>query len=52
VSVPIGDVAGLPLGLCLMGPAWSEAKLIGYAFALEQALALDLRPSWQATVAF
>jgi amidase len=36
VSVPMGYVFGLPVGLSFFGPAWSEAKLIGYAYAFEQ----------------
>ncbi len=37
VTVPSGMVAGLPLGLSLLGRAFSEARLIGLAFAFEQA---------------
>lgn len=37
VTVPAGDVAGLPVGLLLFGAAWTEASLLGYAFAYEQA---------------
>ena len=36
VTVPMGDVHGLPVGIVFMGPAWSEAKLIGLAHAFEQ----------------
>ena len=36
ITVPAGDVAGLPVGLMFMGAAWSEPKLIRYAFAFEQ----------------
>jgi len=36
ITVPAGDVAGLPVGLLFMGTAWSDAKLLGYAFAFEQ----------------
>jgi len=36
ITVPIGDVRGLPLGLTLMGRAHSEAQLIGFAYAFEQ----------------
>jgi amidase len=36
ITVPMGDVHGLPVGIVFMGPAWSEAKLIGYAFGYEQ----------------
>ena len=52
ISVPVGKASGLPVGLCLVGGAWSEPLLIRVAFALEQALALgnDMRPSWRSRV--
>ncbi len=37
MTVPAGFVHGLPIGLSFFGAAWSEPKLIGYAFAFEQA---------------
>jgi amidase len=37
VTVPAGFVHGLPVGLSFIGRAWSEAKLIQYAYAYEQA---------------
>lgn len=38
VSVPSGYIGeGLPLGLQIIGRAWSDASLIGYAYAYEQA---------------
>jgi amidase len=37
VSVPAGLVHGLPVGLSFFGTAWSDAKLIRYAYAFEQA---------------
>jgi amidase len=37
ITVPMGQAFGLPLGLSFFGRAWSEAKLIGYAYAFEQA---------------
>ena len=37
VTVPAGHAFGLPLGLSFMGLAWSEPKLIRYAYAFEQA---------------
>ncbi len=37
LTVPAGDVHGLPWGLSFLGPAWSEAKLLRYGFAFEQA---------------
>ena len=37
ISVPAGYTFGLPLGVTFMGLAYSEPKLIGFAYAFEQA---------------
>ncbi len=37
ISVPAGQVSGLPVGLSFLGPAWSEPALIALAYAFEQA---------------
>jgi len=37
LTVPMGYVHGLPVGLSFMGPAWSEASLLGFGYAFEQA---------------
>jgi amidase len=37
LTVPAGHVGGLPVGLSLSGPAWSEPRLIALGFAFEQA---------------
>ena len=37
VTVPMGAVEGLSVGLSFVGTAWSEGKLISYAYAFEQA---------------
>jgi amidase len=36
VTVPMGLVHELPIGLSFIGPAWSEGALIKYAYAFEQ----------------
>jgi amidase len=36
ITLPIGESRGLPFGLTFMGPAFSEPRLIGLAYALEQ----------------
>ncbi len=36
ISVPAGQVAGLPVGLSFIGRAWTEQSLIGIAYAYEQ----------------
>jgi amidase len=37
IVVPAGFISGLPVGMTLIGPAWSEGALIKYAYAFEQA---------------
>jgi len=37
LTVPMGDVSGLPVGLSFIGPAWSEATLLSLGYAFEQA---------------
>jgi len=37
ITVPAGMIYGLPIGVSFFGRAWSEEKLIKYAFAFEQA---------------
>jgi amidase len=44
LTVPMGAVMGLPIGLSLIGPAWSEARLLGYGYAYEQAAKAKVTP--------
>ncbi|MDO8295316.1 MAG: amidase [Caulobacter sp.] len=37
LTVPMGQVGGLPVGLSFVGPKWSEARLLAYGYAFEQA---------------
>ena len=37
ITVPMGAISGLPVGLSIIGPAWSEAVLFKIAYAYEQA---------------
>jgi amidase len=37
ITVPAGQVHGLPVGLSFFAQAWSEARLLGLAYAFEQA---------------
>jgi amidase len=37
ITVPAGFVRGLPIGVSFIGPAFSEAQLIGIGYAFEQA---------------
>jgi amidase len=50
ISVPAGQVSGLPVGLSFLGPAWSEPALIALAYAFEQAAQALSWPSLRATV--
>lgn len=51
VTLPAGEAHGLPVGVVLMGPRWSEGRLIGYAYALEQAMPARIRPALKPTLA-
>ena len=37
LTVPMGDVSGLPVGLSFVGPKWSEQLLLSLGYAYEQA---------------
>ena len=37
LTVPMGLVKGLPVGLSFVGPKWSEARLLSLGYAFEQA---------------
>lgn len=49
LTVPAGLVHGLPIGLSFVGPAWSEARLLAYGYAFEQATRWRREPSFAAT---
>jgi amidase len=44
VTVPMGYVLGLPVGLSFVGRPWSEGPLVKYAYAYEQATKLRRAP--------
>jgi aspartyl-tRNA(Asn)/glutamyl-tRNA(Gln) amidotransferase subunit A len=45
ISIPCGLAGGLPVGLQIAGPAFSENRLLDAAHALERALAFDGSPA-------
>ena len=49
VSVPVGYVHGLPVGMSFIGTAWSEPLLIKLAYAYEQAARPRVAPRFPAT---
>jgi amidase len=50
ISVPAGYTFGLPVGVTFMGAAFAEPKLIGFAYAFEQATKARRAPMYPATV--
>jgi amidase len=50
VTVPAGQVSGLPVGLSFFGPRWSEPRLIALAHAFEQATQARRVPTLAASV--
>jgi amidase len=49
ITVPMGFVSGLPVGISFFGRAWSEPKLIALAFAFEQATRVRKPPGFLPT---
>jgi amidase len=51
ITVPVGDVMGLPVGISFFGRAFSEPTLLKLAFAFEQATKARKKPSFVPTLA-
>jgi amidase len=51
VTVPMGFVSGLPVGVSFFGRAWSEPKLVAIAYSYEQATKHRKPPEFLATLA-
>jgi len=50
VTVPAGDARGLPLGLTIMGRAYTEPDMIALAYALEQTMRARKAPEFKPTL--
>jgi len=50
ITVPAGQVCGLPVGISFVGAAWSEATLIRLAYAYEQASRQRRAPTYAKTL--
>jgi amidase len=51
ITVPMGQVSGLPVGLSFMGTAWMDARLMNYAYAFEQVTQHRKLPTFAASAA-
>jgi amidase len=50
ITLPIGEVHGLPVGLAIWGRAWTEATLIRIASAVEDQIGYRPVPSYRESV--
>ena len=50
LTVPMGTVSGLPVGLSFIGPAWSDARMLAFGYAFEQRAGRVPAPTFTATL--
>lgn len=50
LTVPMGEVSGLPVGLTFMGRAYAEADLLAWGYAFEQASRARRVPTYRSTI--
>jgi amidase len=50
VTVPMGMVSSLPVGISFIGEAWSEARLLAFAFAYESRVRARRAPSFAGSI--
>ena len=50
LTVPMGYVEGLPVGLSFIGTAWADARLLALGYAFEQATKARRAPTYPASV--
>ena len=50
ITLPAGYVYDLPVGISFFGAAWSEPKLLKYAYAFEQATKVRRKPAFRPNI--
>jgi len=50
LTVPMGEVSGLPVGISFVGPKWSEQLLLSLGYAYEQATHAHRPPTYAANI--
>jgi amidase len=50
LTVPAGQVQGLPVGLSFIGPAWSEVQLLSFGYAFQEQGARFVPPTFRPSV--
>ena len=50
LTVPMGAVRHLPVGLSFVGAAWSEARLLALGYAYEQAAKITVEPAFLTSI--
>ncbi|MBN8841812.1 MAG: amidase [Sphingomonadales bacterium] len=49
LTVPMGAIEGLPIGLSVIGPKWSDADVLAAGYAYEQASGKRVTPTYRAS---
>jgi len=50
LTVPMGEVRGLPVGLSFIGPKWSDATILSLGYAYEQASKKLVKPTFAESI--
>jgi amidase len=50
ITVPAGDIEGLPMGITFIGGRWDEPELVGLAYDYEQATQVRVPPQFIPTI--
>jgi amidase len=52
ITIPVGYISGLPVGITFMGGDRSEPRLLALAYALEQRIDVRVPPTFPSSVVF